>query len=533
MLECPDCYMSDRHPLLLRCPQRGAVVRLSVRRCLGWVWAGCLLTGLLATPAIRAQMAAEPGALATPGAVAAASGPLADPLALTEAQLKQALDDLRRQQREMVDLRMRAAAAESAAGWLPWLLLMLMGLGAAAVWLGLRVRRLQKDAVRRHWAAAEAELHAAVVNEGSATSAPLLLGETALLSTKTAGTPNGAARELKVARNTTPASALGGLTDGARTTTTLTQTPDAPARAVTVEELLDLEQQVDFFMVLGQEQAAIDLLQAHVRATGGINALPFFKLLEIYRQQGDEEAYDRTRERFNRRFNAKAPQFDADFAAGRQLADYPAVVARLERAWPETARALAELDSLLLRRADLEPFDLPAFHDLLTLHALVRDLPPTAAVSAGAAVAAPPATTASSLAAALAERTVAVMADRPAPARPSPVDFLLPLESDSSDPTEPRPRLTEPTAARTLLADWMQNRSTLRGAELSTDAGWHAEPVLRPERLDLDLTEHAPSPREFTRPAAFMDMATRRDTRPSDLSAFDDSDLLPPSITRR
>ena len=503
------------------------------RRGRYWLVAGWLLAGLLAAPVCRAQVAAEVGALAAPGAGSAASGPLADPLALAESQLKQALDDLRQQRREGLDLRLRAATAESAAAWLPWLLLLLVGLGAATVWLSLRVRRLQGDALRRNWAAAEAELHAAVVDDASASSGPLLLGEAALLSTKTAGGPSAAAGELQLARSTTPASGLGGLTEGGRTTSTMNLSSELPARAVTVEELLDLEQQVDFFMVLGQEQAAIDLLLGHVRATGGFNALPYFKLLEIYREQGDEEAYDRTRERFNRRFNATAPRFDADFAAGRQLPDYPAVVARLERAWSQPARALAELDSLLLRRADLEPFDLPAFHDLLTLHALVRDLPPSADLGASAAVASPPATTASSLAAALAERTLAASAERaPAPA-PGPVDLLLPLDTDRSEPTQPRPRLTEPTAARTLLADWMQTRANLRAAELPTDAGWHAEPVLRPERLDLDLTEHAPSPREFTRPAAFMDMATRRDTRPSDLSAFDDSDLLPPSITRR
>lgn len=461
---------------------------------------------------------------------------LPDPASMSRAQLTLALDDNRRQQRELVDLKMRLASAESAAHWLPWLMLSLVALGGVGVWLGLRLRRLMGDQRRREWAAAEAELHASLMPDGVASaSAPLLSAESPLLSSTSGKLPAGAGTEPIGGRTgALPRAALNGFAEASRADRTLSPPPDVTPRAVTVEELLDLDQQVDFFMVLGQEQAAIELLLGHVRATGGINALPYIKLLEIYRQQGDEEAYERTRERFNQRFNAQAPGFDGDLNAGRSLEDYPALMSRLARAWPQPFRALAELDGLLLRRADLEALDLPAFHDLLTLHAMVRDLPISGAPPARTGASAPTAPLGQpGVPVAETQRILAMVSARAAVyPEVDGVDLLLPLDTEPLDVTQPQPRLAEPGSARAMVADWMQTRSSGRASEVTVDASWPAEPVARPQRLDLDLTEHAPAPREFTRPAAFTELGIRRDARPSDLAAFDDSDLLPPSITR-
>ena len=151
--------------------------------------------------------------------------------------------------------------------------------------------------------------------------------------------------------------------------------PDAAPRELSVEELLDLEQQADFFIALGQEDAAVDLLMSHLRSAGGQSPLPYTKLLEIYRRQGDRSAYERTRARFNRRFNAYAPDWDTGPTAGRSLEDYPDTVALLERAWRSPIDAMALLESLLFKRDDTsELFDLPAYRDVLVLYSLARDL---------------------------------------------------------------------------------------------------------------------------------------------------------------
>jgi pilus assembly protein FimV len=149
----------------------------------------------------------------------------------------------------------------------------------------------------------------------------------------------------------------------------------APARELSVEELIDLEQQADFFIVLGQDDAAIELLMGHVRSTGGASPMPYMKLLEIYRRRGDHASYERIRERFNRRFNAEVPGSDVDPQQGRSLEDYPEIVASLQAVWPVPARAAQQLDTWLSRgESDGPSFDLPAYSELLFLHVLARDI---------------------------------------------------------------------------------------------------------------------------------------------------------------
>ena len=150
--------------------------------------------------------------------------------------------------------------------------------------------------------------------------------------------------------------------------------PPSSARDVSIEELLDLEQQAEFFVVLGQDEAAIDLLVEHLRQTGGSSPLPYLKLLEIYRRRGDRETYERMRARFNRRFNAYAPDWGVEWSHGRSLEDYAGVVPRLQQAWARPIDAMAELEAMLFRRSGGELFDLPAYREVLFLYSLARDL---------------------------------------------------------------------------------------------------------------------------------------------------------------
>lgn len=145
-------------------------------------------------------------------------------------------------------------------------------------------------------------------------------------------------------------------------------------RDVSIEELIDLEQQAEFFVVLGQDEAAIDLLVEHLRSTGGGSPLPYLKLMEIYHRRGDRADYERTRSRFNDRFNAYAPEWGADLGSGRTLEDYAGVVPRLQQVWERPLDAMAELEALLFRKSRGELFDLPAYREVLFLYSLARDL---------------------------------------------------------------------------------------------------------------------------------------------------------------
>lgn len=146
-------------------------------------------------------------------------------------------------------------------------------------------------------------------------------------------------------------------------------------RAVTVEELIDLEQQADFFVVLGQDDAALDLLEHHTVGGASASPLPYLKLLEIYQRLGKRGEYERVQQVFNQRFNAYAPAWESDLQHGHSLEEYPGVVERLQALWTTPSRAMDVLERSLTRPDDqVETFDLPAYRELLFLYAVARDL---------------------------------------------------------------------------------------------------------------------------------------------------------------
>jgi pilus assembly protein FimV len=145
-------------------------------------------------------------------------------------------------------------------------------------------------------------------------------------------------------------------------------------RDVSIDELIDLEQQADFFVALDQDDAAIALLADHLRQTGGASPLPYLKLMEIYRRRGERDEYERSRVRFNQRFNAYAPEWEVGLLSGRSLEDYPDVLPRLMQVWGRTLDSMAELEALLFRKSRGELFDLPAYREVLFLYAIARDL---------------------------------------------------------------------------------------------------------------------------------------------------------------
>lgn len=148
-----------------------------------------------------------------------------------------------------------------------------------------------------------------------------------------------------------------------------------PGRAVSVEELIDLEQQAEFFVVLGQDEAAIELLEGHVFGDAVAIPWPHLKLLEIHQRLGQRAEYERVQAEFNRHFKAQAPAWESDLERGRHLVDHPAVIERLQALWPEPDRAMGLLEtSLLHQQPGGETFELPAYRELLFLYGVARDL---------------------------------------------------------------------------------------------------------------------------------------------------------------
>ncbi|MBV8502197.1 MAG: hypothetical protein JO006_10790 [Paucibacter sp.] len=146
---------------------------------------------------------------------------------------------------------------------------------------------------------------------------------------------------------------------------------------VTVEELLDMEQQVEFFLVLGQTEAAIDLLRARVD-TGTSSALPYLKLLEIHQMQGDVGAFSELADRFSKRFNALPPAWGRMAGEGLGLETAAEALRQIQAVWSDPAASMELLQKLLTHGEQgvngPEAFDLPAYRDLLLLYSVARAL---------------------------------------------------------------------------------------------------------------------------------------------------------------
>jgi pilus assembly protein FimV len=282
--------------------------------------------------------------------------------------LEQNLHDLRADaasDRAAMDrMRLRLGQADEQNRWLWALLALAVGLASMIIWLRLRLRALQLElqAGRRQGAAAAPEAET-VPSHAPAAGVPLV--DPSILPGAGAPTPAHAdapARPSRLVAHRADLPAPSTLSEAMLT------------RAHSVDELIDLEQQAEFFLVLGEQDAAIELLRTHLRGSSGVSPWPYLKLLEIYRRRRDRESYERMRQGFERRFNAVAPDWDSDPERGRDLQHYPAVLAALQQAWHSPLDAMAELENLLLRKRRGELFELPAYRDLLTLFAVARDL---------------------------------------------------------------------------------------------------------------------------------------------------------------
>lgn len=346
-----------------------------------------------ASPAapVAAAPAAPAASEAAQPALAAASAPASEARAAEDAALKaleQSLSTLRAEalatQRSVAVLQARLAQAESERYANPVIYALIAAVLALAAALIVTLARLRQAQRERGWWQASSVQEAPAAGSAAAaavvpTPSPDSLGPLTI-------EPESRMPEGALSTQPAAASAYGaGLTTSLgfrspdelrRSTGPVPLIPAAEARReVTVEELIDLEQQAEFFVVLGQDEAAIDVLMGHLRSTGGATPLPYLKLLEIYRRRDDRDAYERIRERFNRRFNAYAPEWGNDLTQGRSLEDYPAVLARLQAVWPDPVAAMEVLEGSLLRQDEgVGTYELPAYREVLFLYSVARDI---------------------------------------------------------------------------------------------------------------------------------------------------------------
>jgi hypothetical protein len=317
-------------------------------------------------------------------ASALAASAAAERIATLERTVEQLQGEARSSQELAAEMRRRLVQAEGSSRWLMPLLVAAAALAALAAWLAWTLSRLQNER-QRTWQAAVSKTGRPRTPEPAPSQQTTVQIPVVASEIQLPAVAAGAVRSRAV-----PAWPPAAPAEPSRLSAADTAWPEAPAprtevlppnvrddegapRDVTIEELIDLEQQAEFFVVLGQDEAAIELLAEHLRSTGGGSPLPYLKLLEIHHRRGDRAAYERLRTSFNQRFNAYAPEWGAGLQGGRALEDYSGVLPRLQQVWGRPLDAMAELEALLFRKSRGELFDLPAYREVLFLYSLARD----------------------------------------------------------------------------------------------------------------------------------------------------------------
>lgn len=141
-------------------------------------------------------------------------------------------------------------------------------------------------------------------------------------------------------------------------------------RAINSQELLDVRQQADFFMTLGQYDDAIAMLENDIKGSRDSNPLVYLDLLKILHTLSRKEEFDRYRREFNVLFTGEVPEYVHFNQSGNRLEQYPDVCQQICDAW-HSPNVLETIERYLVKSpASVEPwhFDLEAYRDLLLLH---------------------------------------------------------------------------------------------------------------------------------------------------------------------
>ena len=147
-------------------------------------------------------------------------------------------------------------------------------------------------------------------------------------------------------------------------------------RSINTKEMLDVRQQADFFMTLGQYEEAIGLLENSIKGSSESNPLVYLDLLKLLHTLSRKAEFDKYRNEFNHLFTGLVPLYASFNRAGNGIDTYPEICAQIAALWPK-ADALQFIEHCLVRMPEDAPeqgFDLEAFRELLMLHAVAKRL---------------------------------------------------------------------------------------------------------------------------------------------------------------
>lgn len=150
----------------------------------------------------------------------------------------------------------------------------------------------------------------------------------------------------------------------------------AALRSCESAELVDIREQAEFFLSLGQHDKAIDILTTRVAQFGESSPLVCLDLLRMYHDLGRQTEFETMRTEFNHWFSGYVPEFSEFGNDGRSLEEYPLVMERITLLWP-SPQVLEYIEGCLYRQATGDEglvFELNAYLDLLLLHGVAKQM---------------------------------------------------------------------------------------------------------------------------------------------------------------
>lgn len=342
-----------------------------------------------AAAASAAADAASAEALAARAAASAAeiATQQRDAIAALQLRLDRLQADTAASNKSLAQLqdRLREAEASRSPGWLVY------ALGAAVVglslWLGLLLgrRRTAARAGTPWWNADDRPAPPAAVAASAASGGGFVSSDMAALpeavefpddGTTTDPAPFASAAMPPGTQTVSPAAAVAAHRFGDTVASVGAALVAEPPTGITLsaDELIDLDQQAEFFVALGQDDSAVDLLNAFLRGTGAGCPLPYLKLMDIHRRRGDREAYDAVRDRHQMRFGRSTLHWDEPPTA-RAIDDHAEAMSQIESVWNDPEASMRRVEAMLVRGDPaVASLDLTAWADLQFLYLLARSV---------------------------------------------------------------------------------------------------------------------------------------------------------------
>lgn len=132
------------------------------------------------------------------------------------------------------------------------------------------------------------------------------------------------------------------------------------------DDLIDLQQQTDFFAAFEDYDKGVALLGEAVKGRAARCPVAYGQLLELLQRQGDQATYEQVAERYRTMFGAPAPAWDQPVNDGAGLATYPELLQPVEAAAAQPQEAMAILDGILFPSSpELSGLSISAYQDAL------------------------------------------------------------------------------------------------------------------------------------------------------------------------